>query len=337
MIRLDFSVELEYQVMQPADFIFNIHAVNTTQQRVFTEELTVTPAVAYDVELSRTFGNRYLRLRSDPGPLHVRYTAVVDIHHRFDWPNLVQEMPLAKIPVDVLEYLYPSRYCPSDRLSNIAIQQFGSMAPGYERVQAISEWVRGRTRFQPGSTNFRTCAYDTFNERVGVCRDFAHLMISTCRALNIPARFVTGVDYGADPALGPMDFHAYVEVYLSGRWYIFDPTGICPTTGLVRIGTGRDASDVAFATIFGSVMWSVPKINVVAHENPAAGIELPKPSTHAVCTSDAELFSHSFGPTVPPDRLVPAPRPALDPIALQGARNPIPMASAGAAMPVGGV
>lgn len=331
MIRLNLDIELQYQVMQPADFIFNVHAVNTTQQRVNTEQLTVSPCLPYDVELCRTFGNRYLRMRAEPGPLSVRYTAVVDISHRFDWPNVVSEMPLAKIPVDVLEYLYPSRYCPSDRLSNVAVQQFGAIAPGYSRVQAVCDWVRDRTRFQSGSTNYRTCAFDTFNERVGVCRDFAHLMIATCRALNIPARFVTGVDYGADPALGPPDFHAYVEVYLSGRWYIFDPTGICPTTGLVRIGTGKDASDVSFATIFGSVMWSAPKISVVAHENPAAGIELPTPSTLAVCTSDANVVGHSFGPTVPPDRLVPSPRAALQPIALHAARSPMAGAGAGAA------
>lgn len=330
MIRLDFSIELEYQVLQTADFIFNIHAVNTTQQRVSMEQLTILPRISYDIELCRTFGNRYLRLRAEPGPLNVRYTAMADINHRFDWPNLVSEMPLAKIPVDVLEYLYPSRYCPSDRLSNAAMQQFGAMSPGYDRVQAIGEWVRNRTRFQAGSTNFRTCAFDTFNERVGVCRDFAHLMIAMCRALNIPARFVSGLDYGADPALGPPDFHAYVEVYLSGRWYIFDPTGICPTTGLVRIGTGRDASDVSFATIFGNVMSSAPRINVVAHENPAAGIELPMPSTHAVCTSDTAVIGHSFGPTVPPDRLVPTPRPALEPFTLHANQNSMAAAGAGA-------
>jgi hypothetical protein len=110
-------------------------------------------------------------------------------------------------------------------------------------------------------------------------------MIALCRALNIPARFVTSLDYGADPALGPPDFHAYVEVYLSGRWYIFDPTNICVTTGLVRIATGYDASDVAFATIFGNVMWTVPKVSIFAHDDPAAGITLPSPTTMAVSTS----------------------------------------------------
>src|SRR5262249_22228538 len=150
----------------------------------------------------------------------------------------------------------PSRYCPSDRFFEIATQEFGGMQTGYTRVTAIAEWVRRRTKFQPGTTNSFHSAADTLASRVGVCRDFAHLMISLCRALNIPARYVTSIDYGADPALGPMDFHAYVEVFLSNRWFIFDPTGICTKTGLVRLATGRDANDVAFATIFGAVRWT---------------------------------------------------------------------------------
>jgi transglutaminase-like putative cysteine protease len=101
-------------------------------------------------------------------------------------------------------------------------------------------------------------------EQVGVCRDFAHLMIALCRAINIPARFVTGIDYGADPVLGPTDFHAYVECYLGDRWYMFDPSGVAIPMGFVRFGTGRDAADVAFATIFGSVQSVAPVISITA-------------------------------------------------------------------------
>lgn len=309
MVRLDLAIELEYQVLQPTDFIFNIHPVNTARQKVDSEKLSLTPDIPYDIELCRTFGNRHLRAHAEPGTFRVNYSATADLCHRFDPVQQIVEMPIPKIPADVLVYLYPSRYCPSDRLSNIAMQQFGAMEHTYARVEAISQWVRERTRFQIGTTNFLTCAYDTFNDRVGVCRDFAHLMISMCRALNIPARFVTGIDYGADPALGPTDFHAYVEVYMSGRWYIFDPTGISPTTGLVRIGTGRDASDVAFATVFGSVMWTVPRISITAHEDLDAGIELPHRTSHAVCMADTESVGSLFGPTVPPDRLMPSLRP----------------------------
>jgi len=105
---------------------------------------------------------------------------------------------------------------------------------------------------------------DTLVDTVGVCRDFAHLMIALCRAINIPARFTTGIDYGADPALGPTDFHAYVEVYLGDRWYMFDPSGTAIPMGFVRFGSGRDAADVAFATIFGTVGTSAPRISIEA-------------------------------------------------------------------------
>ena len=272
--------------MQPSEFVFKFHASETRRQKVTAKPLIIFPDVPFTVEACRTFGNQHLRLHAEPGPLKVQYSALVDINHILVPPDQLAEVPISKLPVNVMHYLHPSRYCPSDRFYQIALQEFGHLSPGYGRVQAICEWVRDRTRFQPGTTNSFHCAIDTLNNKIGVCRDFAHLMISVCRALNIPARYVTSIDYGADPALGPMDFHAYVEVYLSGRWYIFDPTGICPKkTGLVRIATGRDANDVAFATIFGSVMWSIPRINMTALEDPAAGITLPANTDMAVSTS----------------------------------------------------
>ncbi len=286
MVRLDFSIELEYQVMQPSEFVFKFHASETPRQRVTAKPLRIFPDVPFTLEACRIFGNQHLRLHAEPGPLKVHYSALVDINHVLVPPDQLAEVPISNLPVNVMHYLHPSRYCPSDRFYQIALQEFGHLPPGYGRVQAVSEWVRNRTRFQPGTTNSFHCAVDTLNNKVGVCRDFAHLMITVCRALNIPARYVTGIDYGSDPALGPMDFHAYVEAYLSDRWFIFDPTGICPkTAGLVRIATGRDANDVAFATIFGSVMWSTPKINIIALEDPAAGITLPAETDMAVSTS----------------------------------------------------
>ena len=120
------------------------------------------------------------------------------------------------------------------------------MPMGYARVQAICNWVNRHVAFTSNTSNSMTSAVDTLVERVGVCRDFAHLMIALCRAINIPARFVTGTDYGCPAGYGPPDFHAYVEVYLANRWYIFDPTGLTIPMGLMRFGTGRDAADVAF-------------------------------------------------------------------------------------------
>jgi transglutaminase-like putative cysteine protease len=187
----------------------------------------------------------------------------------------IGEVPVSNLPASVLPYIYPSRYCQSDRLRRYAMREFGHLRQGYWRVKAIQDWVRERTMFLSGSSTNTTSAIDTLVEQVGVCREFAHLMIALCRAVNIPARFVTGIDYGADPALGPTDFHAYVEAYLGGRWYLFDPTGVSPPTGLVRIGTGRDAADVSFATMFGDVRSSAPLICIDAVNDPDNGYHQP--------------------------------------------------------------
>jgi len=145
--------------------------------------------------------------------------------------------------------------------------------------------VRERTRFQPGTSGVNTSALDTLDTCVGVCRDFAHATISLLRALNYPARIVTGVDYGAAPGLGPPDFHCYLDVFLGDRWYLFDPTGICPLTGLIRIATGRDAADVSFATTFGQVRGTMPKLSFTAVEDVANGVSLPYPTTLAISTA----------------------------------------------------
>jgi transglutaminase-like putative cysteine protease len=153
---------------------------------------------------------------------------------------------------------------------------FGNLPPGYSRVAAVVAWVQQQVRFQSNTSHSGTNALDTLRDRVGVCRDFAHLMIALCRAINIPARFTTGIDFGADPALGPPDFHAYVEVYLGHRWYIFDPSGTAIPMGFIRIGTGRDAADVSFATIFGAFASAPPVIESRAEHNPLLGFELPQ-------------------------------------------------------------
>jgi len=219
--------------------------------------------------------------------LLVRYAATVDIDHHVGSPAGIEECRISQLPSTVLPYIYPSRYCQSDRLHRFATREFGNLRLGYGRVQAIQDWVRGRTVFLSGSSNGSTSAVDTLTEQVGVCRDFAHLMIALCRAVNIPARFVTGIDYGADPALGPTDFHAYVETFLGNRWYLFDPTGVSPPMGLVRIGTGRDAADASFATIFGAVTSKAPLINIVAIDDPANGFVQPRHCSDALSSMAA--------------------------------------------------
>ena len=278
MTRLKLSMALNYEIAnQTSDFIFNIHAAQTAHQSIVAETLGITPplTLAAYVYPEPASGTRYMRLKAKPGPLSIRYAATVDIDHHIESPACIGEIPVSLLPSRVLPYIYPSRYCQSDRLRRFATREFGHLRPGYARVQAIQEWVRLRTVFLPGSSNDSTSAIDTLIEQTGVCRDFAHLMIALCRAINIPARYVTGIDYGADAAMGPTDFHAYVEAYLGERWYLFEATGMTPPMGLIRIGTGRDAADVSFSTMFGAVRSFAPVIHIEAVDDFANGFIPP--------------------------------------------------------------
>jgi transglutaminase-like putative cysteine protease len=287
MIRFDLSITLDYTILAPTDFVFIIQPTHTPYQRVTWERLETQPHLTTEEEVHGAPANRHLRVHAQPGPLRLRYDAIVDLVHHFALPADIRELPIAELPASVLQYIYPSRYCQSDRLLDIARNEFGTMTPGYERVEAIRQWVQSRTRFQVGSSHPGTSALETYQCSTGVCRDFAHLMISMCRALNIPARLATGIDYGADPSMGPTDFHCYVEAYLGDRWYLFDPSGISPRMGLLRIGTGRDASDVAFATIFGTVQWSMPRITIRAEGDALNGLVEPFRHDYAVSTDAA--------------------------------------------------
>ena len=309
MIRLQLSLSLDYQVLAPgADFIFNIHAAHTERQQVLQEHLQLSPNLPWRVETDPTTQNRYLRLSAGPGPLRVDYSATVDLLHHVAQPASIAEIPVAQLPAAVLGYIYPSRYCQSDRLHRFAMREFGTRWQGYARVQGICDWVQQHVSFTQNTSNSATSAVDTLLETVGVCRDFAHVMIALCRAVNIPARFATGIDYGADPALGPTDFHAYVEVYLGGRWYLFDASGTAIPMGFVRFGTGRDAADVAFATIFGSVTSQAPRIAVQALSDPTGHWAQPYHRTEAIST-DAALAA----PLLPPAATAPVPTPASAP------------------------
>ena len=286
-VRLELQVDLVYEIgdQAGADFIFNVHAAHTAHQTVDSEQLILNQPVTPDIATDPATGTRFMRLHANPGPLHLTYLATVSIaHHRAD-PATLNEVPVRCIPLEVLPYVYPSRYCQSDRLLRMAFRKFGHLWQGYSRILAIQHWVQHHVTFASKTSNSNTSAVDTLLEQVGVCRDFTHLMIALCRALNIPARMATGTDYGADPALGPQDFHAYVEVYLGDRWYLFDASGTGIPMGFLRFGTGRDAADVAFATIFGDVKATAPSIRVSALEGP--GLELPHHCREALSTSAA--------------------------------------------------
>ncbi len=285
MVRLQFSIELNYDITDVAsDFIFNIHTAQTAAQTVVSESLAMSQPVTSSLFTDDITNARFLRFKASHGPLLVRYDATVDLNHFTAQPSQIGEVAVADLPVSVLRYIYPSRYCQSDRLHRLAVKEFGHLWQGYSRVQAIRDWVLNHVTFKSNSSNGNTTAVDTLIEQVGVCRDFAHLMIALCRAVNIPARFATGIDYGADPVLGPTDFHAYVEVYLGDRWYLFDPSGVAIPMGFVRFGTGKDAAETAFATMFGGVQGSAPIITIQAVPDAQGVLVVPQHVPYALST-----------------------------------------------------
>ncbi|WP_085316663.1 transglutaminase-like domain-containing protein [Derxia lacustris] len=287
MVNLRYTVDLDYDVLAPgADFILGIHAARTPRQRLSDESLVISQPVSPRVHEHPLTRTRVMQLHADAGQLSIRYAATVAIAHHVESPERLSEVPIDALPANVLTYLYPSRYCESDVLHQLGVQEFGTLPRGYGRVAAIRDWVTKRVTFRSASSLSTTTACDTARTRVGVCRDFAHLMIALCRAVNIPARFATGLDYGADPVLGPPDFHAYVEVYLSHRWYLFDPSGTAMPMGFVRIATGRDAADAAFATIFGAIRSGPPVVRIRAVAGDDGDAIVPLPSDRALSTDD---------------------------------------------------
>lgn len=240
---------LEYEIASPTHFLFNVESAFHPGHTVLEERLTITPSMKIRTYHDERNGNRFIRLDAPKGVLSVNYHARVEITPVLV-PLHLDETPVTGVPDDVLRYLMPSRYCESDVMSRAAQQLFGNLPQGLSRVRAIENWIHDSIYYMPGFSNSTTTAQEVFVQRAGVCRDFAHLGITLCRALNIPARLVVGYVHFAEP---PQDFHAVFEAWLDGRWVLFDPTKMAPIDRLVRVGTGRDAKDVAFATIFGNV------------------------------------------------------------------------------------
>ncbi len=215
-------------------------------QAVEEAALFVTPFAEAEPFLD-FYGNPCRRLLMPGGDVRVEYTATVtQPDTRF--PLLKPyEADALHLPTDTLLYTLPSRYCQSDKLTAMAVDMFGEAAPGFARVQTVCNWINAHITYQYGTSDAGTSAYDTATQRIGVCRDFAHLGIAFCRALNIPARYVSGYCLGLEPP----DFHAYFQAYLDGRWVSFDATERQPRPALVQIAVGRDAADCAWSTFYG--------------------------------------------------------------------------------------
>ena len=293
MRTIDVGCDLRYRVENETSFLFQVSVARGPHQRVVKESLLVNPSAALDACRVGLFGNRMHRTVMSSGEITLRYRASVGLDPDVVPTGELRELSHAELPAEVLPYLNPSRYCESDLLMQYAWDEFSAVAPGHERVRRITHWVSEQLAYTPGSTGANTTACDVLLKRRGVCRDYAHLAIALCRAMGIPARYVAG--YAVD--LQPPDFHGFFEVFLGGTgdpsdasdsskesegsWYLFDATELAPVSGFVRIGAGRDAADVSFATLIGSAQ--IEEMTVWAHE--AGPGEAPRHGEQAVSTA----------------------------------------------------
>lgn len=263
MPTVDARSRLVYDVETPTTLLLNVEAATSPHQKIVSERLLVEPAAPLAALPVGEERNRFTRLNLLPGTTTITYEAIVDLSPVTDDAPVVEQTDYGALPPHVLSYLNPSRYCESDRLAGFAMAEFGDLEPNFHRITTICDWIYERIEYRAGSTTSLTTACDVLLQRSGVCRDFAHLGVSFCRALGMPARYVSG--YAC--RLQPPDFHGFFEAYLSGRWYLFDPTRLAPPAGLVRIGAGRDAADVAFATIWGRAELAEKEVSAVAIED----------------------------------------------------------------------
>jgi len=280
-VRYKLGCKLSYLIGADTTFIFNLEAARIASQNIIDEQLTLTPSVERNAYTDAALGNRYFGANVAPGEFTLEYRAEVDLSVFRADPATIPEWPVGVLPLNILPFLLPSRFVPSDRLAAFSVAEFGSLPSGHQRVNAICGWIHTHLAYQPGASNEQTTADETLLKRAGVCRDFAHLGIAFCRGLGIPARFVSCYAYG----LMPSDFHAVFEAYLGGRWWLFDATRQAHLDGLIRIGVGRDAAEIAFSTPFGVYTPTVMQIDIArADGSPDTG---PR-TIDAISTDDAQ-------------------------------------------------
>ena len=267
ILRLGYEIQFEIPSPVAMVALLNVHPSRVVDLRA-PDQLRVDPATRIDT-YNDSFGNRCARFVAQQGALRLSNTTFIYDSGLADHVNPeARELPPQDLPHDVLLYLYNSRYCEVDRFATIALELFGGVQPGWSRVQAVCDWVHARVSFGYQYARPTKTALDVYTERFGVCRDFQHLAVTLCRALNIPARYATGYlgDIGVPAAPDPMDFSAWFEAYLEDRWWTFDARHNRPRTGRVLMATGRDASDVAMTTSFG--MANLKQFTVLSEEVP---------------------------------------------------------------------
>jgi transglutaminase-like putative cysteine protease len=279
LIRIGFDLHFNIPATVPMVALLNVHP-SRAADLVDSDQLRIEPEIEIETYID-SFGNRCSRFVAPPGHLRLSSSALIRDSGEpdpYDWT--ARELPVGELPHEILTFLLSSRYCEVDRFVSIAQELFGAIQPGWARVQAISNWVHNHMTFNYQQARPSKTALDVYTERVGVCRDYQHLAITFCRALNIPARYVTGYlgDIGV-PERPPMDFSAWFEAYLSGKWWTFDARNNEPRIGRILMATGRDAADVAMTTSFGQA--DLTHFFVVTEEEKTALEDRPvlKPSS----------------------------------------------------------
>jgi transglutaminase-like putative cysteine protease len=244
---LDATCQLDYQTTEDVPVIFMLRPRSGWAQWIMREEFQISPQVPV-VEFTDVYGNLCQRTVMPMGNFHV------SVQYRVQVSDIVDEDPGAplfnvqNLPTDILHYLLPSRYCQSDQLSVLATSIVGHLPTTYQRIATIRTWIYNNIAHVFGCSDSSTSALDTASTRRGVCRDFAHLGIALCRAINVPARMVVGFLHQLDP----MDLHAWFEAFIGGRWFTFDALQNVTRGNRIVVAYGRDAADVALATVFGS-------------------------------------------------------------------------------------
>ncbi len=255
---LDATCQLSYQTTENVAVIFMLRPRSGWAQWILREEFHIHPEVPV-LEFTDVYGNLCQRMIMPAGEFQVSVSYRVKVADFIDVKPDAPLTPVESLPTDVIQYLLPSRYCQSDRLTDLANSIVGNLAPNYSQAQEIHDWVQREIRYVVESSNASTSALETLESRCGVCRDFAHLGIALCRAMSIPARMVVGFLH----ELQPMDLHAWFEAFIGGRWYTFDATQPNTKGNRIVIAYGRDAADVALATIFGDFTMNRMQVNVI--------------------------------------------------------------------------
>ena len=244
-MRLKVEATLEYHMAEPADVLLAIEAAPMGEQRLIVDQLTVSGVGP----LQTVPGDDGIGRRTwtcGQGPFLAEYYGIFDVEREPEPLIGLTAASRADLPAHVIPYIWPSRFCESDRFESFVRREFGHLQGG-ACIAAMADWIRENIDYRIGSSHERTSAVDSFVAREGVCRDFSHVMAALARAAGIPARLVSTYAW----QLNPPDFHAVVDVWLDNRWVLVDASGLAPIEGLVRIAVGRDATDISFMTIFG--------------------------------------------------------------------------------------